>query len=78
MKLRTPFSRMKLHIAHHWLKMCSEKTGKAIPLLNQVEKIVQFENDLKQHFYYDKGNENFLYAITFQTKNMKMNTLCVY
>lgn len=59
MKLRTPFSRMKLHIAYHWLKMCSEKTGKAIPLLNQVEKIVQFENDLKQHFYYDKGNEIF-------------------
>ncbi|GIW50265.1 MAG: hypothetical protein KatS3mg080_0876 [Anoxybacillus sp.] len=50
---------MKLHIAYHWLKMCSEKTGKAIPLLNQVEKIVQFENDLKQHFYYDKGNEIF-------------------
>ncbi|MBB6175199.1 HAD superfamily hydrolase (TIGR01549 family) [Anoxybacillus tengchongensis] len=59
MKLRTPFSHMKLHIAYHWIKKCSEKLNQTLPLLNQVEKIVQFENDLRQHFHYDKGNEIF-------------------
>lgn len=58
-KLRSPFSRMKLHIAYYWLKKCSEKTNKHVPLLNEVEKMMIFEDELKQHFQYDKEKEIF-------------------